>query len=64
MKSGLYIRPSYTNRLRLLCLYRHVAAMLHSLHHRELGFGLGDKGDKLIVGHVDGTLELPSDPEC
>ncbi len=32
--------------------------MLHSLHHRELGFGLGDNGDKLIVGHVYGTLEL------
>jgi hypothetical protein len=32
--------------------------MLHLLHHRELGFGLGDNGDKLIVGHVDGTLEL------
>ena len=32
--------------------------MLHSLHHRELGFGLGDNGDKLIVGHVYGSLEL------
>ena len=32
--------------------------MLHSLNHRELGFGLGDNGHKLIVGHIDGPLEL------
>ena len=35
-----------------------VAGRPHSLHHRELGFGLGDNGNKLIVRHVDGPLEL------
>jgi hypothetical protein len=30
--------------------------MLHSLHHRELGSS--HDGSKLVVGHVDGTLEL------
>ena len=56
MDSGFMIRQSYTNQFIYLCLYRYVACVSRSLHHCEPS--LGHDGSKLIVGHINGPLEL------
>ena len=49
------ICPSYANQLIWLCLYPHVASMLHSLHQVHVGSSCD--GSKLIVSHVDGPFK-------